>query len=146
MIADRRGDPGNGWTVVRAAAAFGAAVALTTGSADPWGPKAVRSSAGAIASVPVVTGPVDEVVDLARGRGLRIVGLDGSADAPVTNEAGDVDGAVAWVVGSEAHGLSDELRARLDATARIPTTGDVESLNAAMAATLALSASFAARS
>ncbi len=140
VIADRLGDPGNVGTIVRAAAAFGAAVGVVSGSADPWGPKAVRASAGAIASVPVVVGSVDEFVERCCERGLRVVGLDGTAPA----ELDEVAGPVAWVVGSEAHGLSDEVRARLDATARIPTTGGVESLNAAMAATLALSSSFAA--
>lgn len=138
VIADQLGDPGNVGTIIRAAAAFGAAVGLVSGSADPWGPKAVRASAGAIASVPVVVGSVDELLGLCRGRGLQIVGLDGAADSTIATSAHDV----AWVVGSEAHGLSDELREAVDDIARIPTTGGVESLNAAMAATLALSASF----
>ncbi|MEO1065259.1 MAG: RNA methyltransferase [Actinomycetota bacterium] len=140
VIGDRLGDPGNVGTIVRAAAAFGAVVGLATGSADPWGPKAVRASAGAIASVPVVVDSVAALVQRCRERGLRLVGLDGGAATSIA----DVGPGVAWVVGSEAHGLSDELRAHLDEVARIPTTGGVESLNAAMAATLALSSSFGA--
>lgn len=137
VVLDRLGDPGNVGTIIRAAAAFGAAVALTPGSADPWGPKAVRASAGAIAITPILTGGIDEVAAACRDRGLRLLGLAGDGAIGID----DVAEAVAWVVGSEAHGLSAEVEIQLDARAAIATTEAVESLNAAMAASIALASS-----
>ncbi|MEM9606082.1 MAG: TrmH family RNA methyltransferase [Actinomycetota bacterium] len=138
VVLDRLGDPGNVGTIVRAAAAFGAAVAVTTGSADPWGPKAVRASAGAIAVTPILSGDVDSVIAACHDRGLRLLGLAGDGVAGID----DVIDPVAWVVGSEAHGLSAEMEACLDARIAIATTDAVESLNAAMAASIALASSY----
>jgi TrmH family RNA methyltransferase len=120
------GDPGNVGTILRSALAFGASsVALGPGSADPFSPKAVRASMGAVFSVPVAR--VDGVSELPR---------------PVTAlvaRAGDVigeQGSGTLLVGSERSGLADEIVAACDAVAHIPIA--TESLNAAMAATVAL--------
>lgn len=139
VVLDRLGDPGNVGTVIRSAAAFGAAMAVIDGSADPWGPKAVRASAGAVAVCPILQGSADQVVAELHRRGLVLIGLDGTAERTVD----EVEGGVAWVAGSEAHGLSDDIAVHLDGRARIATTDAVESLNAAMAATVALAASYA---
>ena len=120
-------DPGNVGTLLRSADAFGAGVALSAGCADPTGPKALRASAGAVFRVPVCgfdEGPGRRVALVAHGgEPLAEVGLG----APVT-----------LVLGAERDGLPDEVLGRCDARASIPQTGDAESLNVAMAGTIAL--------
>jgi len=124
------GDPGNVGTIIRSAHAFGAAsVILGPGSADPFGPKAVRASMGAIFSVAVARADqIDELpgstVALAAAAELR---LDG---APWPQ------GEVTLLIGAEREGLPTEVVAAASETRSIAIDGD--SLNAAMAATIAL--------
>jgi TrmH family RNA methyltransferase len=139
----RVGDPGNVGTVLRSAQAFGAScVALGPGCADPHGPKAVRASMGAIFSARLA-----HVSDLGELPG-ELIAL--AADAPEVlrgaeqhGEGGEGGGAVAGessavtlLIGSEREGLPDTVTAACDRAARIPIGSD--SLNAAMAATVAL--------
>ena len=119
------GDPGNVGTVLRAAHAFGAtSVALGPGSADPFSPKAVRASMGAIFSVGVRR--VRAVDELPRPR-VALVAREGEE---LTGDAATL------LVGAEREGLPDDVVAACERVAHIPIQGD--SLNAAMAATVAL--------
>jgi RNA methyltransferase, TrmH family len=124
-------DPGNVGAVLRSALAFGAAsVALGPDCADPYGPKAVRASMGAVFAVP-----------LARvGEGATLPGttiaLDSHAGEPLAAVAAQLDGPATLLVGAERAGLPDAVIAAADRTAWIPIRS--ESLNAAMAATVAL--------
>ena len=121
-------DPGNVGAVLRSALAFGAAsVALGPDCADPFGPKAVRASMGAIFALPVAR--VDDPADLP---GVSI-GLAARAGAQLT---GPLEGPITILVGAERTGLPDDVLAACDAVAHIPIAS--ESLNAAMAATVAL--------
>jgi TrmH family RNA methyltransferase len=128
-------DPGNVGTILRSAAAFGAAcVSLGDGSADPFSPKAVRASMGAVFEVPLVCSP-----DI-RGLPGTTIALDAAADdelRQVRHEM-DVDPAnpCSLVVGSERDGLPADVLSAADRCARIPIA--THSLNAAMAATVAL--------
>ena len=120
-------DPGNVGTALRGALAFGAAsVVLGPGTADPYGPKAVRASMGALFEVPVAR--VRSVEELP-GRRIALVAHGGE---PLPG----IDGDVTLVVGAEREGLPADVVAACDATATIPVRA--ESLNAAMAATVAL--------
>jgi TrmH family RNA methyltransferase len=120
-------DPGNVGTALRGALAFGASsVALGPGTADPYGPKAVRASMGALFDVPVAR--VRAVGELP-GRKIALVAHGGEPlSAP--------DGDVTLVVGAEREGLPAAIVSACDGTATIPVRS--ESLNAAMAATVAL--------
>jgi RNA methyltransferase, TrmH family len=121
-------DPGNVGTALRAALAFGAAsVALAPGTADPYGPKAVRASMGALFEVPVTR--VREPRELP-GRTIALVPREGR---PLADFAG---GPATIVVGAERDGLPADVVAACDDVAHIPIAS--ESLNAAMAATVAL--------
>jgi RNA methyltransferase, TrmH family len=121
-------DPGNVGTALRGALAFGAAsVALGPGTADPYGPKAVRASMGALFSVPVAR------VRVAGELPGRTVALVAHGGAPLHEVVG---GDLTLVVGAEREGLPDEVVAACDVAATISVAGD--SLNAAMAATVAL--------
>jgi RNA methyltransferase, TrmH family len=126
-------DPGNVGTIVRLAAAFDAAgLILLPGCADAYGPKAIRASAGAILSVPVVEMTVEEL--LARGRPIFAADTRGSSEMP--------DGVL--VFGSEGQGISDALR-RAATLVTIETSGRVESLNVAAAAAILLWRTFCSR-
>jgi RNA methyltransferase, TrmH family len=119
-------DPGNVGTVLRSARAFGAAsVAIGPQTADPFGPKAVRASMGAIFDVPVA-----RVASLAQLPAPRVALVPGGG----TVLRGPGQGTL--VVGAEREGLAEEVLAACDEAARIEIAGD--SLNAAMAATIGL--------
>jgi TrmH family RNA methyltransferase len=121
-------DPGNVGTLLRAAAAFGAGVALSEGCADPTGPKALRASMGAIFSVPL------SAWDEPRGRRVALVSHGGEELGGV-----DLSGDVVFVLGAERDGLPEDVVAACDAAATIPLAGvEAESLNVAMAGTVAL--------
>ena len=121
-------DPGNVGTALRSALAFGAAsVALGPGSADPYGPKAVRASMGALFEVPVAR--VRDIAELP-GRKVALVAREGTPLDAI--EPGDVT----LVVGAEREGLPGAVVAACDEVAHIPIRS--ESLNAGMAATVAL--------
>lgn len=123
-------DPGNVGTVLRSAVAFGASsVALGPGCADPYGPKAVRASMGAVFEVPLAR--ADAVPAALPG---ETIALDAHADAPPLR--GPLTAPATLLVGAERTGLPPELLAACDRVVRIPIRS--ESLNAAMAATVAL--------
>ncbi len=140
-------DPGNVGTIVRSAHAFGAScVALGPRCADPHSPKAARASMGAIFSVSLAR--VRDVEELpgtrvalsARAsqalRGEDLAGGGAVADAASEPEAARAAAGVTLLVGAEREGLPERVLARCEARARIPI--GAESLNAAMAATVAL--------
>jgi RNA methyltransferase, TrmH family len=123
----RVADPGNVGTLIRAADAFGAAVALSAGSADPTGPKASRASMGSIFRTPVLG--FDEV----EGRRVGLVPDGGRPLAEV-----DFDGPVVLVLGAEREGLPADVLATCAENATIPLGGGAESLNVATAGAIAL--------
>jgi TrmH family RNA methyltransferase len=115
-------DPGNLGTLIRSADAFGAAVVLTPGCADPTGPKALRASAGSIWRVPLA----------ASGGGLRVA-LVAHGGAPLVGL--DLRGEVTFLLGAERAGLPADVPR--DVEASIPIAG-AESLNVAAAGAVAL--------
>jgi RNA methyltransferase, TrmH family len=124
----RVSDPGNVGTLIRSADALGPAfVALSDGSADPTGPKAVRASMGAIFRVPVVA------YDEAPGRRVALVAHGGSPLKDV-----DLSGPTTFVLGAERGGLPEEVLATCEERATIPLAGDSESLNVGTAGAIAL--------
>jgi len=127
-------DPGNVGTIVRLAAAFDAAgVILLPGCADPYGPKAIRASAGAVLTVPIV-----QMENLRAVRQpLFVADSRGSTKAPPARDA-------VLVFGSEGQGVSQEVR-DLATPIAIETSGKVESLNVAAAAAILLWRSFVQR-
>jgi TrmH family RNA methyltransferase len=121
------GDPGNVGTLLRAADAFGAGVALSDGCADPTGPKAVRASMGSLFRVPLsrFNEPTGRRVALVPSGGIPLPELDSM-------------GEVVLVLGAEREGLPAEILERCEERASIPQPGGGESLNVAMAGAIAL--------
>jgi TrmH family RNA methyltransferase len=126
-------DPGNVGTIVRLAAAFDAAgVLLLPGCADPFGPKAIRASAGAILNVPVAEITAEEL----RGN-LFATAMTGQPVDPPARDA-------ILVFGNEGTGVSPQILERATRIA-IPMSGRVESLNVASSAAILLARAFATR-
>jgi TrmH family RNA methyltransferase len=123
LLLLRLADPGNVGTLIRTADAFGAAVALSDGCADPTSPKALRASAGSIWRVPVArVDPPGRRIALAAGGGVPLADVD-------------LSGQVVFMLGAEREGIpAAEPR---DVDAWIPIAG-VESLNVAAAGAVAL--------
>lgn len=119
-------DPGNVGTLLRTADAFGAALLLSDGCADPFGPKALRAAMGSTFRVPllnfqVLTGSVALVAD--GGEPIHDLDLERYPN---------------FVLGSEREGLPEDIRERCDVAATIPTRAGVDSLNVATAGAVAL--------
>jgi RNA methyltransferase, TrmH family len=125
------GDPGNAGTVIRSAAAAGAAgVLFTPGSVDPTNPKCVRSSAGALFALQV--GAVGDL-DVLRDLGVTTIGAAAGGSSP---DEVELTGPIALVLGGEAGGLPEDML--VDVEVALPLEGGVESLNVAMAGTVLL--------
>ena len=127
LVLDRLADPGNVGTLIRSAEAAGVdAVVITPGTSDPFAPKAVRASAGAVFHQPVHEIGVSDVV----AAGFVTVGT--SSHLGVDHRTADWSGRIALILGNEAHGLDVDP----DRWVRIVHRGRSESLNVAMAGTL----------
>jgi TrmH family RNA methyltransferase len=123
----RVADPGNVGTLLRTADAFGAAIALSAGCADPLGPKALRASVGAIFRVPLLG------FDEAPGTRVALVAHGGTPLHEL-----ELSGPTTFVLGAERDGLPEEIVADSNYLATIALPGDAESLNVAAAGAIAL--------
>ncbi len=146
VLAVRVQNPGSVGTLVRSAAAFGAAGLVAAGGADPWGPKAVRASAGAIHRLPVARAEGGES-DPALVAGLR----DGAFRLVAAVPRGGADpGAVDWsgpvalLLGAEVAGLPRELVERAEPVT-IPMADGVESLSVPIAGSILLALAASSR-
>ncbi len=128
-------DPGNAGTVIRSAEASGAVgVVLCEGSVEATNPKTVRASAGALFHVPVVSaGSPEDVLETLRNWGVRMWATSVLGRGAVVYDEADLTGPTGIVMGNEAHGLSPQLAAAVDALVTIPMAGRTESLNVGMA-------------
>jgi len=143
VVAHEIADPGNAGALIRVADAAGArAVALSERSVDPTNPKCVRATAGSLFHVPVLqAGSTPRAVAALQRCGYRVLAADVTRDSVglfAAERDGLLAGPVAWVFGSEAHGLPPEVLGLVDHVVRIPILGRAESLNLATAAAVCL--------
>jgi len=138
-------DPGNVGTILRSAEAFGATgVATTRGTADPWSPKALRASAGAGLRLPVLRGmAIPVLLAQLRMARVKIYATSSASSADASRQAdfraqADLREPAAIFIGNEGAGLSQEVIRAADAVLTIPIRANVESLNAGVAASIAL--------
>ena len=137
LVLDGVQDPGNVGTIWRTADAFGGAgLILCNGCADPWSPKVVRSTMGAIFRLPVYEGTVAEAAAAVKRGGVPLCAAALGENTRDLREAPLRD--CALVIGSEGRGVSEEMLALCDGTVKIPMVERCESLNAAAAAAVAL--------
>lgn len=134
LVLDQVRDPGNVGTILRGAEAAGAErVILTPGCADPWSPKVVRSGMGAHFRLPLLVAKTWDAVDAAL-RGLPVWLSDARGARPYDEV--DWTAPFALVIGGEATGYTPEAWRAPAGRVMIPMAQPVESLNAAMAATV----------
>ena len=140
-------DPGNAGTIIRTADAAGAdAVVLVRGSVDATNPKVVRSTAGSLFHLPVLTGAgLGEVLEALDGAGLAVLAADGSGPVGLFDADELLTRPCAWLFGNEARGLTPEALERAEAVVSVPVLGAAESLNVAAAAAVCLYASVRAQ-
>jgi TrmH family RNA methyltransferase len=134
-------DPGNLGTILRSAEAFGATGILSLpGTVGVWNPKAVRASAGSLFRLSLLSVGVEECFVRLRKEGVKIwttvapTALTGAEPAHCV----DLAAPAALVIGNEGNGVPEELAALADGAVTIPCPGPVESLNAAVAASVLL--------
>jgi TrmH family RNA methyltransferase len=136
LVAEGIEKPGNLGAMLRSADGAGAnAVVVPDPSTDLANPNVIRASQGAVFSIPTAVASAAESMDFLATRGIAVVGLDPHASTDLWDI--DLSGPTAIAVGSEAHGLSRAISAR-SASARVPMKGAADSLNASVAAALAL--------
>ncbi len=132
-------DPHNVGSIARTAEAAGAdALVIPSRRASGVTPTVEKAAAGALAHLPVarVTNLV-RALQQAKAAGFWVVGLDAEGDVEVTG-SGLLDESVVLVVGSEGDGLAHLTRVECDALVRLPMRGRVASLNASVAAAVAM--------
>ncbi|MFZ0014981.1 MAG: RNA methyltransferase [Acidimicrobiia bacterium] len=123
-------DPGNVGTMIRTAAAFGWGFAYMEGSADPWSPKTIRSGAGSQFQIPLAR--IGSLAEVGEWTTVATIVRGGGDGSEITGRP------VALIIGEEAHGLDDKLLAACDHSMTISTPGAPDSLNAAVAAGIAV--------
>lgn len=138
VMVDRLQDPGNMGTILRTAAVSGVgAFFYTAGSVDPYSPKVLRSTAGAVFHLaPAVVHRPLELAAKLKEKGMQLVAA--SPRSPVRCWDMDFCKPTVLLIGNESGGLSPELEAAASAVVSIPQAGSPDSLNAAVAAGIIL--------
>jgi tRNA G18 (ribose-2'-O)-methylase SpoU len=133
-------NPDNVGGIFRSAAAFGVdLVVLGPHCGDPLYRKAVRTSMAATLEVPYASaGAWPAAIDVVRAAGFTVIALTPSSSAPALAAVAPAAPRIALLVGAEGDGLTSAALDAADARARIPTTGRVDSLNVATAASIAM--------
>ncbi len=134
LVLDGVQDPGNVGTIVRTAVGFGLdGVLALEGTADPWGAKAVRASAGMVFRIPVMQSSWGDAREDMDRLGIPVLVADAMG-----RDAGSVARRPAWalVVGSEGAGPRRAVRGSADGVLAVPLTGPAESLNVGVAAAI----------
>lgn len=143
LVLDGVQDPGNVGTLIRVAAGFGAdAVLALDGTADPWSPKAVRASAGYVATLPVLAVPWDQARLLLAPNDVRLLAAAGEGD-----DVARVEPPERWalVLGNEGSGVRSEIASAAWGQVGVPLAGGVDSLNVGVAGAILLYALSEAR-
>ena len=134
VVLDRLQDPGNIGTILRTADAAGYSLAIVMkGTADVFSPKAVRAATGSLFRMPVVfMDSVDELMEFTRAAGKKLVATCFDTDRYYYDE--NLKENIALIIGNEGNGISRELIEGSDLKIKIPMHGNIESLNASVAA------------
>ena len=137
LVVESIEKPGNLGTMLRTADAAGvSAVVVCDPTTDPYNPNVVRASLGTLFTVPLAIATTSDTIEWLAGRGIRSVATIPGSRLAIWDA--DLTGALALVVGSEQYGLSPTWRRQADLEVGLPMAGSADSLNAAMAAGIAL--------
>lgn len=131
-------DPGNLGTMFRSSLAFGAqGVFLTRGCVDPHNPKVVRSAAGSLFKLPFIEDlQIDQFIDKAKSKGFQVLPMVMDAENSIVDI--DFKKPTILVLGNEAHGIPEQVITNSTKGIKIPMANDCESLNVAIAHSIAL--------
>jgi len=138
LLLDNISDPGNAGTLIRSSAAFGFDFAVVTNySVEPYNPKVVRSSAGAVFAIPIVVIDIDSLIDFKVEHEIPMITADirGLKLEKVFKSFG-INRGLILAVGSEATGISKRLGQMADLKVRIDHNRKIDSLNAAVAGSI----------
>lgn len=138
IMCDRIQDPGNLGAIMRCADAFGpAALIINKGCVDPYNPKVVRASAGAVFRVPLLYWEDDaEILNILKDKGFYIVST--VVDSEYTFDNMDKRNKICLVIGNEGQGVADDIINNSDIALTIKMSGKAESLNASVAAGISI--------
>lgn len=132
VLLDHIADPGNMGSILRSCWAFGVeGVLLSPGCVDPFSPKVVRSSMGALLNVPVFSEVSATQLDALQGLGFWFLAADSGRGQPYYSI--EYPEPSLLVIGSEAQGVSEAMKKRCQQFVNIPMKPEVESLNVAAA-------------
>jgi TrmH family RNA methyltransferase len=147
LLCENLSDPGNVGTLVRSALAFGFDMVILCGRcAEPFAPKVVRSSVGAVFGLPIAMASTDEVLAFAARNDIAVVGTALTAQTDLGRVLPSLKKrSLALAIGSEATGLSETLLSRARSRIRINHSRKVESLNSAMAGSILMKACYDSR-
>lgn len=136
LVLEKIQDPGNLGTIIRTSEGAGiSAVIAEKGTVDRYNPKVIRSTMGSIYRVPfIIAEDLGQTIDILKKSGIKIFAahLQGREHYDQINY-GDK---AAILIGNESNGLSEEIAGKADMLVKIPMCGQVESLNAAVAASI----------
>lgn len=145
LILDTLQNPQNLGTLIRTAESVGVhGVLIPTHRAAEITPAVVSASAGATEHMLVAQANLAQSIEVLKEADAWVVGLDESPESRSPSEV-RLDGSLAVVVGSEGEGLRPLVRSKCDFLLRLPMQGQVESLNAAVAGSVALYLAYLAR-
>ncbi len=136
MVLETLQDPGNLGTILRAGEGAGVTgVIMNRETADIYNPKVIRSTMGSIYRVPFFyTDDLKGTVERIKAAGVRLYAAHLKGEN--NYDKADYTGSTGFMIGNEALGLKDETAALADSYVKIPMAGQVESLNAAVAASV----------
>ena len=136
LVLDRIQDPGNMGTMIRTAVAAGYSLILAAkGTVDIYSPKVLRATAGMVFEIPVIyTSDMAEMADMLSRSGRKAVVTVPEGGRPYYEE--DLSGGIALIIGNEGRGVCDEMMDLAETRVTLPMKGNIESLNAAIAAAI----------
>lgn len=147
LVGENLSDPGNVGTLIRTAAAFDFdMVILCANCAEPFAPKVVRSSVGAVFGLPLAVAETTAALEHFEKHQIRLIAAGLKGQVRISDALRKTDElAMALAVGSEANGLSDEMLTRASYVVRIDHSQKVESLNSAVAGAILMKECFDSR-
>ena len=133
VILDDLRDPGNIGTIIRSAVAFNyETIIISPNSADVYNIKTIRATEGMLYKINIIIKDLNEIISDLKNKGYKIVGTD----VQKGSHPYKISGAHALIIGSEAKGMSDDVKKLCDEFFYIPMSEKCESLNAGVSASI----------
>ena len=146
LLLDSLNDPQNFGTLLRTAEALGVhGVIIPLAHSVEVTPAVVNASSGASEHLHIVRSNLAQAIDVLREEDIWVVGLDQNGETIGEKTERHLTGAIGLVVGSEGEGIRQLIRSKCDIVLKLPMRGQIESLNAAVAGSVALYLAYLAR-